>query len=325
MAKLKENIKIAKKLIVESSYSQNFNYIYPFATENLVGAFEGTDFNNQNCLTVLGSTDQALDMILKGAKTITTFDINPISKYYLYLKIAAFLADLSFKEYLDFFCYYQYRIFNFDNYGAFNKKIFVKIAEYLEFINQESFIFWWELFDVFHPLEIRRFGLFAYDEEPYKILKDCINYLNPTDFEILKEKITSSSINFINDDLKNLDTQLNQEYDFIYLSNIIQYANRIFDTSNLEKSEQFIVELQKFKEIIYCLEKYLKSSGQLVAGYIYSPNINDENTAIFNHYARHKIFNEEYFTYKYFNNRHNLIGNKKIDTKDALLILRKTL
>lgn len=108
MENIEEDITNAKRIIKgEYEYTVNnlftkHSRIYPFTNENLNGCFDNFDFNNRNCLTVLGSSDQALDMCLRGACEITTFDINILTKYLFYLKKAAILSGLTKEEYIKF-------------------------------------------------------------------------------------------------------------------------------------------------------------------------------------------------------------------------------
>ncbi len=107
MSSLEEDIKKAKYLIENHKFYRNrddiFDEIYPFTNENIKEMFDFFDFKDKNCLCVLGSSDQTFDMYLRGAKSVTAFDINPLTKYLFYLKRAALKADLTKEEYLSFF------------------------------------------------------------------------------------------------------------------------------------------------------------------------------------------------------------------------------
>ena len=98
MSKVDEDINNAIKIIDRASiFTDRFQKIYPFATENVYGCFDGFNFKDKVCLTVLGSSSQMLYMYLNGAKEVTAFDINHLSIYYYYF-IKAFLLSKLTKE-----------------------------------------------------------------------------------------------------------------------------------------------------------------------------------------------------------------------------------
>lgn len=113
------NIYLAKS-IIDGYRNHQFKRIYPFATENVAGCFSGYDFKDKDCLTVLGSSVQALYMYLMGAKKVTTFDINPLTIYYLHFQKAFFLSKMKFKDYKNMFHAFSFEetkdIYNLDKY-----------------------------------------------------------------------------------------------------------------------------------------------------------------------------------------------------------------
>ena len=78
---------------------ERFNSIYPFTSENIAGYMKDLDLTGKKVITVTGSTDHILNAILQGATEITTFDINPLTKPYMDLKISA-LKNLSYKNFI---------------------------------------------------------------------------------------------------------------------------------------------------------------------------------------------------------------------------------
>ena len=144
MSKIEDDITKAEYLIDTPSFYRTdkniFDMIYPFTTENINGMFSHFNFKDKDCLSVLGSSDQIFDMYLRGAKSVTAFDINPLTEYLFYLKKAALDANLTKEEYLDYFCYRDdYTIFDDDSIRPFDIKIFDKIVPYLK---GNSYKFW---------------------------------------------------------------------------------------------------------------------------------------------------------------------------------------
>ena len=88
---------------------ERFNSIYPFTTENIAGYMKGLDLVNKRVICVTGSGDHVLNIVLLGCKNILTFDVNPLTKYYMDLKLSA-IKYLSYKEFLDFLLYVNFSL-----------------------------------------------------------------------------------------------------------------------------------------------------------------------------------------------------------------------
>lgn len=63
-----------------------FRKIYATSNEQLDAVFRGFDFNDKEVLSVLGSSDHVFSEYYLGAKNVTAFDINGLTKYYYYLR-----------------------------------------------------------------------------------------------------------------------------------------------------------------------------------------------------------------------------------------------
>lgn len=277
MTILEKNIKKAESIINEQNKfipnSGILDKIEPFATENIKELLKYFNLHNKNILTLLGNGDQTIDMILNGSIDITTFDINPLTKYYYALKKAALNSNITREEYLKYFCFYNYPYYHQLNKHSFSKEIFEKICTFLD---EENYKFWCYLYDNYQPFEIRNGkSLFLCNELNHNILTKTINYLNnDTNFYIIKEKIKEAKINFINEDIKKLPNKLTEQFDFIYLSNIIEYLiNTYLDSINkiqigsqsiiTQKHNQSII-LQEISDILKTYSSLLTQNGVLV-------------------------------------------------------------
>ena len=97
---------------------ERFNKVYPFTTENIAGYMD-MDLTGKKIITVTGSGDHIINAILKGCNDITTFDINPLTKEFMELKLEK-IKELSLEEYLEFFSNldkdkYNYKYFDIQN------------------------------------------------------------------------------------------------------------------------------------------------------------------------------------------------------------------
>lgn len=325
MEKLERDILKAQALIKDNkifaSNFERFDHIYPFTNENIKSSLEPYHLENTDCLTVLGSSDQTLDMCLQGATNITTFDLNPLTEYYFYLKKAALLTNLTLEEYLQFFCYLSQNGDNKINTNTFNLKTFEKISPNLP---HNSYIFWSTLFDKYSPHQIRSGnGLFSFGEEfKIQILNKTINHLSSsTNYELLKERIKDLKFTFINSDINNLPNILNQKYDLMYFSNIIQYIDEMYSNISDNKIENQIYKLNQFKELVYKLGEFLKDDGNIMTGYLYNIQRPSVNAAILNKRLRDQVFNNKDFMYHFFKSVSEL--RFSIKQNDACLVYSK--
>lgn len=202
-------------LIEEDAFFENFEgftemtQLFRFTNENLSEYYELFDFENKSVLTVIGAGDQALSAIYKGAKKIDVFDINKLSYYFLLLKKYA-LNSLSYEEYLNFFN----PITKLSNVELLYKKISPNIDD--EIIKE----FWDRIFNNSYMF----YFLFLDTNVSMNRVKRNVPYLeNEQAYNKLKEKIKDCKINYVGGDLTELVNTLNEKYDYINLSNIIDY------------------------------------------------------------------------------------------------------
>lgn len=238
-------------------------------------------------------------MYSKGAKKVSTFDINPLTKHLFSLKKAALLADFSKEEYLDYFSY------NKEPYSSYNNKAFSNESFYriMPFLDEKSLRFWKKLYDTQDGIDIRRRGyLFSMDELYDTTLKQTLNYLDDENFNYLKEKASELNIDFINQDIKYLN--LKGIYDFMYFSNIIQYVQFLFphDRSLLleKRKENMFKSLNSYKDLILSFSNNLSDGGEIIVGYIYTIFDDYYENPIFNSEIREQVFSTSDFSYRYF-------------------------
>ena len=327
MSCLEEDLKNAKYLIENHKFYRNhgemFEMIYPFTNENIKDMFSCFNFKDKECLSILGSSDQVFDMYLRGAKSITAFDINPLTKYLFYLKRAALRADLTKEEYLSFFCSSE----NYDELKkSFNEETFTRIVPFLK---GNSYKFWTELYTRYSGYKIREQDcLFSFDEYKRSTLESIVYYLSDEGFEKVKEISSSIKITFVNKNIK--DLILSKNYDLMYFSNLIQYASSIFYQQSLyeTKYEEEKVSLQEFKDFIIQYKDNLNDNGVMIIGYIYTILEECDTIAIFNKKIRDEVFPNDTYSYKYFKATSHLENDYlcKIPTyeKDACLVYKKT-
>lgn len=167
----------------------------------------------EKVLSVIGSGDQILNLILEGTKEIDAFDISSFPKYFLYLKMAAIKA-LSKEEYIEFF-------YEVNNRSEVYDDMYDRISFYLD---DEISSFWDSLFNFFDWQDIYNSTLFS--SEPY-IAANAINqnkFLQcDAAYEELRRALDDVVINVYEGDIFDLSCRIDGTYDLVYLSNIVYY------------------------------------------------------------------------------------------------------
>lgn len=214
-----------------------FNSIYPFTSENIAGYMRDLNLTGKKVITVTGSTDHILNAILQGATEITTFDINPLTKPYMDLKISA-LKNLSYEDFI--------KLLLFES----NMNLDYSIISSLD-MPDESKMFWLEQLSTFknNGNELRNSSLFntKYFNPNSKLWQNL--YLEKSKYNLLKQQIKDANITFINASLK--DLKVDEHFDYMFLSNISDYLSLMYSCDTLKKYRDLLIEFQKRIDIIY--------------------------------------------------------------------------
>lgn len=199
----------------KSTAFDNYSFIYKKTNERLQD-IEDILENKKKVLCVIGSGDQILNVLLSEPEKVDAFDISIFPKYFLELKIAA-IKSLSREEYISFF------IDDIDrrNEEYYDDLYYEKIAPNLD---EETKEFWNFLFDFNDWYDIYNSMLFSSEPviKAYALTQN--KYLSKEEYYRLREILQRTKINYIHKNL--LDLDIDEEYDLIYLSNIVQYVDR---------------------------------------------------------------------------------------------------
>lgn len=304
-----KDIEEASKLIKYNPFYypkfSKYSSIYPFTNENISSYFNLLNINNKDVLTVAGSGDHFLELLMRDCKQIQIFDINILTKYYINLKIAG-VRTLNYDEFVKFF------VIDNNIYDVFNIRSYSKIRNNLD---EESLIFWDTLYTKFSGNRIRKSKLFFNFEESYNFLKTFISYLNPSNYQILQHKLNSyEHLNiqqvFNNYDLTELYNSYSCKFDIILLSNIADFIDEIYKRKPINKFKDYIIN---------DLSKLLNNNGIICTAYMFwADSSKQKNIPFINKKAiREKFFSDEF--------EELLIDNSAIKncTNDHLLIYKK--
>lgn len=243
-----------------------FAPIYRFSTENLI-YFNDLQVANRKVLTIGGSYDHCIDLVLLGAKEVHNIDVNVCAQYYGNLKKIG-LTHFTFEQFNNFFIH------------GFDYRLFLTIQEYLK---QDTKIFFNALYKQYN-----------YDGQAV-ITSDFFHdnttitaaYLvNETTYLKAQTKIKNHDFIwhlFNISDIKE-DTSLTL-YDLILLSNIADYSHKMFRDNHTEQ----------FKEdIVLPLLAHLNKNGILMFGYVfdYFNKLHSDKRNIFNSFPhRMSLYN----------------------------------
>lgn len=281
-----------------SSQDDYFDRIYSFATENISQYINEFSLNNRSLLTVGSSGDQVINSSLYGCTNQTVCDVCSFAKYYFYLKKAGILS-LTYSEFLNYFCYFDYPQQDSYNKNVFNQQAYQKIKTILKSLDNESLWFWDELFKQFDGEQVRE-QLFVSDEiELMTLLKEYNIYLkNATLFEKTKKTIAKVNPQFITQNIYGFNPQ--NTFDNIFLSNLIDYSN-----------------LNDYIDFINRLSTSLNVDGAMLIAYLFRSKINNQSHSYLDLDQINSAFNKDSIITKSFDSP--LPGYKK----DSVLIYKK--
>ena len=191
------------------------SFIYKKTNEKL-NEFIDLLLNKDKVLSVIGSGDQILNTLLTKPSKIDAFDISVFPKFFLKLKIAS-IKSLSRDEYIKFF--FSTTETFLDEY--YDDLYFDKIRKELDI---EAEDFWTYLFQYNDWYDIYNSTLFSSESvfEEQAIIQN--KYLDNDEYYNLRDILQSVQINYIESNL--LDLKINDTYDLIYLSIILEYVKK---------------------------------------------------------------------------------------------------
>ena len=216
---------------------ERFNSIYPFTSENIAGYMKDLDLTGKKVITVTGSTDHILNAVLQGATEITTFDVNPKTEPYMDLKISA-VRNLFYEDFI--------KLLLFEN----NMNLDYNIISSLD-MSKKSRAFWLEQLSKFNNngIELRKSSLFntKYFNPDSKLWQNL--YLEKSKYDLLKQRLSGVNITFVNASLR--DLKIEENFDYMFLSNISDYLNLMYSRNQLINYRNLLIQFQKRINTIY--------------------------------------------------------------------------
>jgi len=255
---------------------KSFFWLYLFTNENIKAYYSYINFKDKDVLCVTSSGDHALNAILAGSKSISSFDINPLAKYFSELKIAA-IKSLSLEEFILFF--YDKKLFTYKYF--FNKKTYNKFSNNLSGEYKE---FWDYFFDKYNKKDIFNSYFISDDYLTLRGLLEVNTYLNEENYYKLRDILKNKTITYYDLNLKDLNS-IEDKFDVLILSNVPAFLEKIYD-KNILKS---------FKDVIVSVSK---DNTKVVVNYFYDNQFYNSDKIIYQDEEVAQFFSYENYEYK---------------------------
>lgn len=197
MDDITESLKIIDNTASNINGNSTFHsssFIYKMANED-VSIYKDYLKNSKRILSVVSSGDQIIESITSALKALKKED-------YVKLFIESPLTTLD--EYYDDLYYENIR----KNLNGIYKKYWDALFSHTD---------WYEIFGS---------RLFQSDAMPNDFIYKSLSYLKDENYYKLRKNIENAELNFYEGDIFTLVSSLTSKYDLVYLSNIIDYANK---------------------------------------------------------------------------------------------------
>ena len=226
-------------------------------SENIKGYMKYLNGNYKKALLPTSSGDHILETMLNGITDITCYDINNLAKYFAKLKLGA-IKSLSKEKFL----HYMYE--DILNYIKDN-------------LDDNTYLFWNEMFNRCRKEDIyfRLFRLMGIYDNNRNVInntdfsKYCaekfVTYLDENNYKVVQEKLENTQIKYIDGNILDIASSLNDTYDLINLTNIYEYIN----------DDPYKDGAEKFANCVLSLIDKLNNDGKILLTYLYKYNEKD--------------------------------------------------
>lgn len=248
---------------------------YLLTNENIKAYLDLVSFDGKDkALTVLLSGDHMMSLISKGITNIDTFDINGMQPYLALGLKRAMVLKYSYLEFLEV---------NNKLNNAFTsiEEITSIIIDLLPFMEIKHASFWKKIIDYNYQVQKGRKEqvnpivlLTKANESITKQYPYSVSFLESEEqYNALKNSLKNANVNFKAINASNLTKEFPSKYDFILLSNILDYFGPIWglgwEYDKLKKFEEELSKISKQDGIVflhYLHNRRLKNQGILFDG-----------------------------------------------------------
>lgn len=264
----RQDIKEAIELIRSYEYRTGFSKYsssFIFGTENQQEINKIVRYSQKTVLTPASSGDQYISSVYYDAEKTDIFDINRITFYVTYLKIAAIML-LDYEVFIRFF--FPLLDSKKPNPLFWNLSILKGLLKVLP----KNVAYFWD--NIIFEMFISSYGNLVCPSDPRftpKMIKNGMPfYGDKGEYYKLQAKLRKKGFpKFFEADILNLGELLVADYDFFYLSNIFEclVADTMRGSYYYSPYKENQVEFEKAHAILDSIEPHLRPNGLMLMNY----------------------------------------------------------
>lgn len=233
-----------------SEYMGTYSQLIGITNENQKEIAKIIDFSDKKVLVPASGGDQYLSSVFYGSKEETIYDINALTKYYVFLKICA-LRNLKYDKFTEF-------IFPFINK---NKYLSREVIKQLSSELPPHIKYFWTVY--LEEVDINKISnLIKFLDNNISNINDMTPYFDEQNYYKLQKVLNKKDYpKFISADVSYFEYYIKDNYDFISLSNIIECNQQSFDDV-LERRLYTDEEWIEYIKTVIC--NNINSNGELL-------------------------------------------------------------
>ncbi len=227
--------------------------VYPFTTENLAGYMKHLNLEDKKVLSITGSGDHILNSFYYGANSVVGFDINFLASLFAELKFNA-IRKLDFEDFKKYFFVESNKSMSFETYKRIREDLSESCLSFFDNLYED--------YD-FRGADLRKGKLFnkRFDYDNLRIRSNPY-LLSGQNFEKTKLNIQDKNIHLMNCNIRDLSSQLEDNFDAVLLSNLADYSQQIYP-NNPNHFSLFC------NEILPPVKNHLNEGGIICSAYVY--------------------------------------------------------
>ena len=223
-ANVQSSIDKAKKILKYDDYDDK---VYFCTNENIDKSLKISNaYGKRRMLAVLASGDQLFSMLLFGASDIDSFDINDLTDFYALGFKRAMILKYNYHDYLNI----MQRLYSTN---ISSEEVYEIIRGLYPHMERHHMLFWYELID--HDYLCQK----SYTSHKNLIvsltkghndfnIKGVSYLLNEENYNRVRKRLPKVNITFNKVNANDLDEHYAGPYDYVYLSNVLDYFWRVF-------------------------------------------------------------------------------------------------
>jgi len=226
-----------------------YQKVYFWTNENIGAYLDSVNFyGKENACAVSASGDHAFNLITSGIKNIDTFDVNLLTEYFAFGFKRALILRYDYESFLK-------TINTLLNPETKLDEITDIVRELFPYMEQKHKIFWNTILDYNYTSQkemgtnLNLFLMLSFGNNHLEATMYNNYLLNRENYELLRNRLGYANISFRSGNALSLSTHFNDKYDFILLSNIIDYFSKSWGMNwTCDKLQEYISSLEEISK-----------------------------------------------------------------------------